>query len=109
VKAPPLDPAARIELLEATRHYLEINSELAFDFVDRVETALQSVADQPRRFPRLETIQTEREIRRVLISRVGDCPCTSSARVLAGAEERIVNWRARVSVGRGTLIFADKR
>lgn len=69
MKAPPLDPAARIELLEATRHYLEINSELAFDFVDRVESALQSVANQPRRFPRLETIPTEREIRRVLLSR----------------------------------------
>ena len=49
VKLPLLDPAAKIELLEATRYYLEINPELASDFVDRVESALYSIDTQPLR------------------------------------------------------------
>jgi len=69
VKLPLLDPAAKIELLEATRYYLEINPELASDFVDRVESALCSIDTQPLRFARLETVTTDRDIRRVLLGR----------------------------------------
>ena len=69
MKLPSLDPAAKIELLEATRYYLEINPELASDFVDRVESAMCSINTQPWRFARLETVKTDREIRRVLVGR----------------------------------------
>ena len=66
---PLLDPATKVELLEATRYYLKVSSELASDFVDRVESALHSVNNEPQRFPRLETVKTDREIRRVLLGR----------------------------------------
>jgi len=55
--------------MEVTRRYLEINPELASDFVDRVESALKSIMAEPRRFARLESVKTEREIRRVLLPR----------------------------------------
>jgi plasmid stabilization system protein ParE len=69
VKLPSLDPAAKIELLEATRYYLEINPELASDFVDRVEFALDRICNHPLRFARLETVNSDRDIRRVLVGR----------------------------------------
>lgn len=69
MKATLLDPAAAIELQDATRHYLEVSPELATDFVDRVERALHSIGSQPRRFSKLETVKTDREIRRVLLAR----------------------------------------
>jgi plasmid stabilization system protein ParE len=69
VKLPPLDPAAKVELVEATRYYLEINPELASDFVARVESALGRIEEHPLRFARLETVQTDREIRRLLVDR----------------------------------------
>lgn len=69
MKLPPLDPAAKIELVEATRYYLEINPELASDFVARVEAALGRIDAHPARFARLETVKTDRQIRRVLVGR----------------------------------------
>lgn len=69
MKLPSLDPAAKRELLEATRYYLEINPELATDFVDRIESAMRSISTQPLRFARLETVKTDRDIRRVLVGR----------------------------------------
>jgi plasmid stabilization system protein ParE len=69
VKQPSLDPAAKVELVEATRYYLEINPALAVDFVDRVESALNRIGAHPLRFARLETVKTDRDIRRVLIGR----------------------------------------
>jgi plasmid stabilization system protein ParE len=69
VKLPRVVPAARTELREATQRYLEDNPAVAADFVERVESAFRSIARSPRRFPRIETIRTEREIRRVLLSR----------------------------------------
>lgn len=58
-----------MELVDATRRYLDANPEIAEDFVDRLESAFDSIARTPRRFPRIETIRTEREIRRVLLAR----------------------------------------
>jgi len=69
MKLPRVDPSARIEVREATQHYLDENPEVAADFVDRIESALRSIAHSPKRFPRIETVRTEREIRRVLLSR----------------------------------------
>ena len=69
MKLPPLDPAAKIELFEATSYYLAINPELASDFVDRVESALIRISTHPLRFARLETVKTDRDIRRVLLGR----------------------------------------
>ena len=69
MKLPSLDPAAKIELFEATRYYLEINSELASDFVNRAESAMGRISAHPLRFARLETVETDRDIRRVLLGR----------------------------------------
>jgi plasmid stabilization system protein ParE len=69
VKLPSFDPAAKIELFEATRYYLEINPELAADFVDRVESAMSSISTHPLSFARLETVKTDRDIRRVFVGR----------------------------------------
>jgi len=69
MKLPRLDPAARIEVREATQYYLSDNPEIADDFIDRIESVLRSIARSPKRFPRIETVQTERDIRRVLLSR----------------------------------------
>ena len=69
MKLPSLDPAAKIELFEATRYYLEINPELACDFVERVESAMSRIGAHPLRFGRLETVETDRDIWRVLVGR----------------------------------------
>lgn len=69
MKLPQVDPVARIEIREATQRYLDDNPEVAADFVDRIESALRSIGRSPQRFPRIETIRTERDIRRVLLSR----------------------------------------
>ncbi len=69
MKLPRVDPAAGIELRESTQRYLDENPEVATDFIDRVESAFRSIARSPERFPRIEIIRTEREIRRVLLNR----------------------------------------
>jgi toxin ParE2 len=69
VKLPSLDPAAKIELVEATRYYLEINPELASDFVNRVEAAMHRIGTHPLSCARLETIKSDRDIRRGLLGR----------------------------------------
>ena len=69
MKLPRVLSSARQELVLATEHYLNNNREVAADFVDRVETAFAEIGTDPWRFPRLETVSTDREIRRVLLSR----------------------------------------
>ena len=57
--------AAHLDFLEVVEYYLAKNEALATDFVDCVEAAYTAIEANPERPPRLETIQTERELRRV--------------------------------------------
>lgn len=59
--------AAKREFRAAVEWYLEINIDIATEFVDRVEFAYAQIANNPLRYPKVEFIKTDREIRRVLL------------------------------------------
>lgn len=43
--------AARLELIEATEHYIAVNASLAEDFLDEIDDAFNKISAAPRRWP----------------------------------------------------------
>ena len=66
---PRLRKEAVEEAIEASKWYAEIDAVLADDFVQQVAVAFEAIDRSPRRFARLETVVSTREIRRVQLPR----------------------------------------
>lgn len=61
--------AAHLDFLQAVEYYLAKSEVLATDFVECVDACYDAIAANPTSHPRFETILTEREIRRIRVSR----------------------------------------
>jgi len=66
---PRLRKEAVEEAIEASRWYAKIDAVLADDFVQQLATAFDAIQRSPRRFARLETVESSREFRRVQLPR----------------------------------------
>jgi plasmid stabilization system protein ParE len=60
---------ADAEIVEAIQWYDDRRPGLGDEFRKRIATALSQLADNPRRFSRLETVKLPDEIRRVMLDR----------------------------------------
>lgn len=60
---------AEAEAVEAACWYNAQSSGLGYDFLAKYEQALAGIENSPDRYPRLETLQTERDIRRCVLKR----------------------------------------
>jgi hypothetical protein len=60
---------AEDEVQEAAQWYEGRLSGLGLEFLDAVTHALDAIERQPRRFARLETLRTKREVRRCFLQR----------------------------------------
>jgi plasmid stabilization system protein ParE len=69
VKWPRLTAAAYRDLAEATVYFASQSREAATAFVNDLERALEQIQQSPRLFGRLETNDSDREIRRVVLQR----------------------------------------
>jgi hypothetical protein len=60
---------AEEETQEAARWYEARRSNLGQEFLDAVSLRLEAIEQHPRRFVRLETLRTKREVRRCFLQR----------------------------------------
>lgn len=64
-----LDPEADAEIREAAAWYERQRTGLGREFLAAVDAAVQRIRQSPRRFPRLETLPEEENVRRLLLHR----------------------------------------
>lgn len=69
MKWPRLTEPAYRDLAEATVYFASKSRNAAITFVDDFERALEQIQRSPRQFSRLETDDSDREIRRVVLRR----------------------------------------
>jgi plasmid stabilization system protein ParE len=102
VKLPRLKLAAVEDASEAAAYLASKHPAAASAFKQALRRALEEIERSPRRFSRLETNDTEREIRRAILWRfhylviyeiVGDSP---SVLAVAHASREPDSWRSRL-------------
>jgi toxin ParE1/3/4 len=83
VNWPRFDHGADEDIDRAVAYFANIGERIAADFAEALTNSLGQIARSPRRFAKLETNTTDREIRRVILQRfnylviyevVGDVP-----------------------------------
>jgi len=67
LKLPRLTPGAIEDAEDAARYFTAISSALGNSFADAFEATLEQIRSSPRRFARLETNTTQREVRRAIL------------------------------------------
>lgn len=99
MKWPRLQLGATNDAAQAAERFSRISEELGEEFVDTFAKTLEQIQQTPRRFPRLETNETEEEIRRVVLHRfnyliifkmVGDTPVVAA---VMHASQQPDSWR----------------
>lgn len=60
---------AQRDLIESIEYLFSLDPNLAEDFLGLIERAYEAIGEEPRRYARLETNRTDREVRRLRIER----------------------------------------
>jgi plasmid stabilization system protein ParE len=69
MKWPRIDPDAVRDIEEALAHFRQRDENLEAAFAKSLRTTLSQIAATPRQFARLETNESDREVRRVVLRR----------------------------------------
>ncbi len=69
MKWPRIDPAAVKDIKQALLYFAQQGPALEAAFAKSLKSNLSQIAKSPRRYARLETNETDREIRRVILHR----------------------------------------
>lgn len=99
MKWPRLELGATNEAAQAAERFTRVSPKLGEEFVEAFARALGQIQQSPRRFPRLETNETQDEIRRVVLHRFnyliifkmsGDTPIVTA---VMHASQQPDSWR----------------